>query len=134
MQGPEGDWTGGVPCLSCELPALTRKRSTSFPVDLWKIISCSHHFLFQAIVDEAVLEAAQKAQVLGLGPSVSCGRAGHGLSLGKCWGWRGGGAMGGWPGYPLEGGEGDARRPSFLTCAPRQVTPPNLASVLPSAG
>lgn len=42
--------------------------------------------------------------------------------------------MGGWRGYPLEGGKGDARRPSFLTCAPRQVIPPNLVSVPPSAG
>lgn len=117
---------GQVLLWSCELPALTRKRA-SCSSDLQKIISHSHHFLFQATADEALLEAAQKPQVLGLGPSVSCWGAGPGQILG--WKGRVGGVMGGACCRELEG---DTGKPGFLPCAPRQVTPhPQVALVSP---
>lgn len=79
------------------------------------------------------MEAAQKAQVLGLGPNVSCescswvefrveGPAGSGDGRSRA-------------GLDCREREGDTAKPGFLSCALRQVAPyPHLALVSPSVG
>lgn len=120
---------GQVLLWSCELPALTRKRA-SCSSDLQKTISRSHHFLFQATADEALLEAAQKPQVLGSGPSVSCwGARWAELRVERPGGW---GDGRGCAATCCREGAGDTGKPGFLPCAPRQVTPhPNVGFVSP---
>lgn len=121
-QGLESEqWTGQVLLWPRELPTLTRKRALC-PSHLQEITSCSHQFLFQAVADEAVLEAAQKALVVGLGMSVGCGGAGPELSL-EWKGW--GGVSNGRGGSGSCSGQGqcDPGRPGCLPRAPREVAP-----------